>query len=224
VDVFSKSDPEVHVYIRDSRNQNFTFVGKTEMILNNLNPDFTKTFIIDYFFEKEQILKFDVFDVDSSSLNHIGVCQTTVSKIMCSSRQTFIGDLKLPGKEQMRGKIIVRADSVKSSNDEVDMTIKVRVESKAGICCGADTPYVLFSRARNIQNLDDCEFIRVFQTPSTHGNEFQLTNIRAKLQVLCNGDYDLPIKVAVHQFRTHGPHPIYGFFNTNLRDIVSKSN
>jgi len=33
-------------------------MGKTEMILNNLNPDFTKTFMLDYYFEKEQIIKF----------------------------------------------------------------------------------------------------------------------------------------------------------------------
>jgi hypothetical protein len=50
----SKSDPEVHVYMRDSKTKNYTLVGKTEMILNNLNPDFTKTFTIDYYFEKEQ--------------------------------------------------------------------------------------------------------------------------------------------------------------------------
>jgi hypothetical protein len=53
MDLLSKSDPEVHVYIRDSRQPNFAFVGKTEMIENNLNPDFTKTFVLDYYFEKE---------------------------------------------------------------------------------------------------------------------------------------------------------------------------
>lgn len=53
MDLLSKSDPEVHVFLRDSKSKNFVLIGKTEMILNNLNPDFTKTFDIDYFFEKE---------------------------------------------------------------------------------------------------------------------------------------------------------------------------
>ena len=93
------------------------------MILNNLNPDFTKHFTIDYFFEKEQWIKFEVYDVDYSSLEHIGTCETTVSRIMTSPKQTFISDLYLPksAKNKSRGKIIVRADSVAQSNDEVTM-------------------------------------------------------------------------------------------------------
>jgi hypothetical protein len=53
LDLISKSDPEVHVYLKESKTGKYSFIGKTEMILNNLNPDFTKTFIVDYFFEKE---------------------------------------------------------------------------------------------------------------------------------------------------------------------------
>ena len=86
MDLLSKSDPEVHVFLRDSRQPNFTLIGKTEMILNNLNPDFTKTFLIDYFFEKEQIIKFEVYDVDHNGSDHIGNCETTISRLMSSQR------------------------------------------------------------------------------------------------------------------------------------------
>lgn len=34
--------------------------GRTEMIKNTLNPDFVKKFVIDYFFEERQNLRFDV--------------------------------------------------------------------------------------------------------------------------------------------------------------------
>lgn len=37
------------------------------MILNNLNPNFAKTFVIDYFFEEVQKLKFCVFDIDNAT-------------------------------------------------------------------------------------------------------------------------------------------------------------
>lgn len=53
LDTFSKSDPEVHVFIKNSKAANYIKIGKTEMILNNLNPDFTTTFTIDFYFEKE---------------------------------------------------------------------------------------------------------------------------------------------------------------------------
>ncbi len=84
LDTFSKSDPEVHVYMREAKSVKYTLIGKTEMILNNLNPDFAKVFIIDYFFEKEQIIKFEVYDVDNTGLEHIGNLETTISRVMCS--------------------------------------------------------------------------------------------------------------------------------------------
>ncbi len=58
LDTFSKSDPQVHVLIKDSRASQYYLVGKTEMIKNNLNPDFVTTIKIDYYFEKEQFIKF----------------------------------------------------------------------------------------------------------------------------------------------------------------------
>lgn len=97
LDTFSKSDPEVHVFIKDAKSKNYTLIGKTEMILNNLNPDFTKTFTIDYYFEKEQWMKFEVYDVDNTSLEHIGNSEATIAKIMTSTKQTFIANLNLPG-------------------------------------------------------------------------------------------------------------------------------
>ena len=46
LDVFSKSDPQVHVFENNQK------VGQTEKISNNLNPDFSTTIKINYFFEK----------------------------------------------------------------------------------------------------------------------------------------------------------------------------
>ena len=37
------------------------------MILNNLNPNFAKTFKIDYYFEEVQKLKFSVYDIDNET-------------------------------------------------------------------------------------------------------------------------------------------------------------
>ena len=82
LDVFTVSDPVVHVYMKNSSKDNYFLVGKTEEIDNNLNPDFTTTFTLDYHFEKQQYLKFCVYDVDSKVMNHIGDCETTISRIM----------------------------------------------------------------------------------------------------------------------------------------------
>ena len=48
----------------------FFFVNqfaRTEMILNCLNPKFSKKFVIDYYFEMVQRLKFCVYDIDNDT-------------------------------------------------------------------------------------------------------------------------------------------------------------
>ncbi len=51
-------------YKRDFAQHNFAILGRTETIQNNLNPNFAKTFIIDFIFESRQDIRFDVFDDD----------------------------------------------------------------------------------------------------------------------------------------------------------------
>uniref|UniRef100_A0A3B5LAL6 Copine 3 n=1 Tax=Xiphophorus couchianus TaxID=32473 RepID=A0A3B5LAL6_9TELE len=66
MDVFSKSDPLCALYISTSGSHWYEF-GRTEMILNCLNPKFARRFVIDYYFEMVQKLKFCVYDIDNST-------------------------------------------------------------------------------------------------------------------------------------------------------------
>lgn len=59
MDVFSKSDPYVKIsFKRDFNIKQYLFLGRTETINNNLNPNFAKSFVIDYIFESRQDIKF----------------------------------------------------------------------------------------------------------------------------------------------------------------------
>ena len=46
-------------FLRFSSSIFFQF-GRTEIIWNNLNPDFVKKFVLQYYFEQSQKLKFEV--------------------------------------------------------------------------------------------------------------------------------------------------------------------
>lgn len=50
MDVFSKSDPYVKVFFKKSPKMPFAVLGRTETVDNNLNPNFKKSFIVDYIF------------------------------------------------------------------------------------------------------------------------------------------------------------------------------
>ena len=64
LDVFSKSDPYVKISYKRDFTQQFFPLGRTETVKNNINPNFGKSFPIDYIFESRQDIRFDVYDDD----------------------------------------------------------------------------------------------------------------------------------------------------------------
>ncbi len=111
MDVFSKSDPYVKVYFKRAPNQPFFLLGRTETIDNNLNPNFKKSFLVDYIFEARQELKFEVMDeddkLDSKNDDFIGSVETTLGAMAGARDQTLILSLVNPQKSNV-GKIILR--------------------------------------------------------------------------------------------------------------------
>ncbi len=63
-DIGSPSDPMILVDMRDANSTVFTRLGATECIKDNNNPVFTKQVDLEYIFEKKQMLRFTVLDVD----------------------------------------------------------------------------------------------------------------------------------------------------------------
>ena len=123
---------------------------------------------------------------------------------MGSPKQTFMSDLALPkNPAKSRGKIIVRADAVASTNDEAHFRVSARLRSKATMCRGQDNPYLIISRARDNQAVSahEKDFIRVFAGPNLPNVANPIWQpMIVKMQLLCNGNVDLPLKFAVHKF------------------------
>lgn len=138
MDTFSKSDPVVFVYEMVAPSKSWVLKGKTEIIQNNLNPDFKTPIVLGYSFEKHQSLKFEVRDDDGGGkFDEIGVVETSVGNIMGARAQTFATELLHKGKAAKRGQIIVRAESIAESNTFANLTIAMEsVPNNAGGCLG----------------------------------------------------------------------------------------
>uniref|UniRef100_A0AAZ3PSH8 C2 domain-containing protein n=1 Tax=Oncorhynchus tshawytscha TaxID=74940 RepID=A0AAZ3PSH8_ONCTS len=57
----------VVLYTQGVETKQWREFGRTEVIDNTLDPDFVRKYILDYFFEEKQNLRFDVYDIDSKS-------------------------------------------------------------------------------------------------------------------------------------------------------------
>jgi hypothetical protein len=85
-----------------------------------LNPKFVTSFQIDYFFEKEQRIKFTVIDIDNNNeYEHLGTCITTLAKIINASEGFKQELFSLEGKKTNQ-KIIISSNYIDTNvNDYV---------------------------------------------------------------------------------------------------------
>lgn len=69
-------------------------VDRTERIKNCLSPRFSKTFVIDYYFEVVQKLKFGVYDIDNKTVelsddDFLGECECTLGQVSTARRPAW---------------------------------------------------------------------------------------------------------------------------------------
>jgi hypothetical protein len=134
-DVFSKSDPKLSFFQKNSNNQ-WVKIGDTETIQNNLNPDFSKSFQVDFIFERRQEFKISVVDVDDASgksFDPLGSTTFEMGQLIGSSNNTLILQLIENGVNQ--GSVIVRSEKVANlNNDILNMQFSLANVPKPGLC------------------------------------------------------------------------------------------
>ncbi|CAD8183858.1 unnamed protein product [Paramecium pentaurelia] len=201
MDTFSKSDPYVIMYVK--RNNQWSEVGRTEIIQDNLNPNFAKTFIIEYYFECQQPLKFICNDDDGNGqFDFIGSVETTLANIAGARDQLLM--LNLSNGNKKTGVLIIRADQVRMINDKIIMQISAdNLPNTRFLPWHCTSPFYRLYRTRKDTN----QQLLVYESEpmkSTLKPIWKRLDIQS--QKLCNGDYYMPIKVEIWDYRTSGSH------------------
>lgn len=123
LDFFTLSDPQCSLKSKSMTIDYapFKHVGDTEVIDNHLSPCWIKHFTINYIFEKDKELWFQVFNFNTKNdRDLIGETKVLLSSIMVSSGMTIERDLFIkekPGED--RGRLKIWADTIKKTSDSV---------------------------------------------------------------------------------------------------------
>uniref|UniRef100_A0AAY4A3X4 C2 domain-containing protein n=1 Tax=Denticeps clupeoides TaxID=299321 RepID=A0AAY4A3X4_9TELE len=194
-DVTSKSDPLCVLLMNTSGSQWYE-VDRTEKVQNCLFPKFAKKFVIDYYFEAVQKLKFGIYDIDNKTVDlsdddFLGEFECTLGQIVSSRKLTRPLVLKNQ-KPAGKGSITICAEEI-TDNRVVNFEADARKLDNKDFF-GKSDPYL--------------EFYRQIETgwQLAHRTEVVKNNLnpswrpfKIPLQSLCGGDLEKPIKVSCPQ-------------------------
>jgi len=215
-DVFSKSDPFCVVFYKGSGGQSeFVEVGRTESIDDNLNPVWQKKIILEYNFEERQILKFSVFDSDSSGTNlenddFLGSAECSLGEIVSMQSKGFSKTLK-DGKGST---IHITAEELSSSKEELMLKFSGKKLDKMD-WFGKSDPFIEILRST-----ESNQYILVHRTEvmkntlNPNWKPFQIS-----VRSLSNGDDDRDLRFDVYDWNRSGSHEIIGSFHTSVRNL-----
>jgi len=139
-DVFSHPNHQVIMYTKNSAG-NWSEYGKTEAIPETMNPNFVKTFVVDYIFEMQQHVKFQLSHVGHS--HDGGSVETTIGAIVGAKNQTLVLELK-DDKGDARGKIVFRCDKAQNSSETAFVKLRVRKVANQRFFLFSSSPFLRF--------------------------------------------------------------------------------
>ncbi|CAM4723444.1 unnamed protein product [Leuciscus chuanchicus] len=218
MDVGSKSDP-LCVLLNASGNQWFE-VDRTERVKNCLNPKFAKKFVVDYYFEIVQKLRFAVYDIDNKTIDlsdddFLGEFECSLGQIVSSSKLTR--PLVLKNKKPAgKGTITISAEEIKD-NRVVNFEVEARKLDKKDFL-GKSDPYLEFYRQTETgwQLAHRTEVVKYNLNPCWRP-------FKVPLRSLCAGDMDKPIKVECYDYDNDGSHDLIGIFETTMKRLQTAS-
>ena len=211
-DLMSKSDPLCVLFIKN--NNSWMEFGRTEKITDSLSPAWLKKFVIDYKFEQRQMLKFAVYDVDSSSSNlsdhdFLGHVEVSLAEIVAAQSKGFSRNLNGKG-----GAIQILSEEVSNNKDEVTFTFTASNLDKKDLF-GKSDPYLEISRSTE-SNKDVV----------VHRTEVIMSNLNPRwkqftipVRNLCAGDDQRSLKFSVYDWDRGGSHDFIGSFHTTLERL-----
>ncbi|GFS12362.1 copine-8 [Elysia marginata] len=217
-DLFSKSDPMCVLKLTEPKTRRILEVGRTETIKDCLNPVFVKKFVMDYYFEERQMLRFEIYDIDSQSRrledhDFLGFMECSLGELVSAPNSRF--EKKLLGRTAGFGVIIVQTEEVSTCKDEVVIHMKgLHLDKKDFF--GKSDPFLMLYRVNEDRSFTLAHKTEVVKNTLNPTWQPFCMSVRQ----LCNGDYERSVKIECYDWDSDGGHDFIGETMTNLRELT----
>uniref|UniRef100_A0A8C5CX21 Copine VII n=1 Tax=Gadus morhua TaxID=8049 RepID=A0A8C5CX21_GADMO len=210
-DTLNKSDPCVIIMVQ-AQGQ-WTELDRTEVIKSNLHPVFAKVFMVDYYFEEVQKLRFEVYDIHGTHSigtrddDFLGGVECTLGQIVAQKKMVKPLLLKY-GKYAAKSTITVGSPAVEPIRH-------VEVSSGERDLFSKSDPFLEIYR----MNDDGTEQL-VHRTEVIKNNLNPVWEpFKVSLISLCSCDEDRKLKCLVWDYDSRGKHDFIGEFYATFRDM-----
>lgn len=230
-DMLSNSDPFVVVYSREvmaAHSKTFppwTEIHRTKTMKNNPNPQFTASVKLLYTFEKEQPLKFMVYDRDDESedlTKHglIGFTETSLGRLVgAKAMVSNLALIDIKDRIGKAGRIVLSVQKIAGGNEVLDFQFRASsLEKKNLLGLGSSDPFFTISLMQG-----DGRFQPVFQSEYVSSTSKPTWKRRqVPVQQICNGNLERDFRIDIYDHEKSGKHHFIGCFISNLKEMQTK--
>uniref|UniRef100_A0A8C7ZWQ5 Copine IVb n=1 Tax=Oryzias sinensis TaxID=183150 RepID=A0A8C7ZWQ5_9TELE len=182
-DALSKPDPCV-VLKMQSHGQWFE-VDRTEVIRSSSSPVFSKIFLVDYYFEEVQRLRFELHDISSGNnglrdADFLGAMECTLGQVSVTDTHQKLANCMF----------LVTAEELSGNDDYVELSFSARKLDDKDFFSKSD-PFLEIFRVN-----DDGTESLVHRTETVMNNLSPVwKSFKVSLNTLCSGDHDRELKI-----------------------------
>ncbi|CAN8294909.1 unnamed protein product [Cochlearia groenlandica] len=225
-DITSKSDPMAVMYLR-KKDGKLEEIGRTEVVLNNLNPMWIEKITVSFQFEAVQTLVFQVYDVDTRYHNvavktlklkdqdYLGEATCVLSEIMTKPNRSMTLNLagKVgPGASRQLGTLSVQAEETTASKTVVEMDFRCINLDNKDLFSKSD-PFLRISRI--VENSGAVPICRT---------EVVDNNLNPMWRPVCLtmqqfGSKETPLIIECFDFNTSGNHDLIGRTEKSVAEL-----
>ncbi|PIN06451.1 Copine [Handroanthus impetiginosus] len=227
-DVLSKSDPMAILYMKGS-DGSLQELGRTEVVLNSLNPKWIRKYTVTYQFEMVQNLVFRVYDVDTQFQNidvkalkleeqqFLGEATCTLSEIVTKSNRMLTLDLareenSLPGQIRQSGQLMVYAEETVASKTTVELILRCTDLESKDLFSKSD-PFLVISKITESGVLVPICKTEVLK--NDHNPKWK----QISLSIQQVGSKDSPLIIECFNFNSNGKHDLLGKVQKSLAGL-----
>ena len=215
-----RSNLRCAIFTRTGANP-WVFAGQTEIAMSTVSHTFVRAVPVDYFFEQQQKLRFEVYVTPTDEEDYPLLAKDLVSSVECRLAEIVAARDKTVNRSLSndQGLLSVTGEEMKRLKHEVSFDMRITGLPGKGLLQAKRECYVVISRTnepnRSNSNPNHRETIPIYQSATLNPTQPDIQRVTLSVHALCRGDPDRPIRLEVYCSKTG----MIGVAETTLSDM-----